>query len=92
MLGCLISSLFAATTVAMPFLKTKFLGEVNDRYSVIGAGPKEPERGNKIKLFLFFTAYSFLHIVNMMLVMTMNGWVDLFMLGAVMITYFFLYS
>ena len=87
-----MSALIAALTVAMPYLKDKHLGYIADRYSVLGEGPKEPDRLNKFKLLGFYTLYSLLHIVTMMLIMTMNGWVDLFILAACMLTYFFLYA
>lgn len=92
LLGCIISSGITALTVAMPFLKTKFLGDINDGYSALGDGPKENDRLNKIKLLCYFLVYSLLHVVTMLLVMTMNGWLDLFILASAMLTYFFLYS
>ena len=92
MIGCLFSALFAALSVAMPFLKEKFLSDINDRYSTLGEGPKEPDRANKFKLFGFYVVFSIVHIVSMMLVMTMNGWVDLFMIAAAMGSYFYCYS
>lgn len=53
-----------------------------------------PRKNNadKFKLLGYYTLYSILHITNMMLLMTMNGWLILIMVAASTATYYFLYS
>jgi len=69
--------------------------ETVDHYSTLEAaneGATGNDNKNKIKLLLYYLVYSLAHMMNMLIIMTMNFWVILFILAGVGTSFYFFCS
>lgn len=89
LVGLAITFLIAALTVALPVLKEKFMPAA-DHYTNIGE--TRQVMVDRIKLLVYYLLYALFHVANMLIIMSMNIWVFIVVLGAVGTTYYFLLS
>ena len=90
-IGCILSGITAAITIALPTFKDKIL-PTSQKVSLLSDSENDNSsiKNENIGLkAIYYLIYSTLHISTMLLIMTMNGYVVLTMLIAMTISYFF---
>jgi hypothetical protein len=76
--GCFLAGVIAAITVGWPCFKDQ-LKVGNHETKVLEV---------RIRRILYYLIYSLLHVTNMLMIMTMNTWVLMFILIGATLSYF----